>query len=105
MLIAGCPREHVSMDFLGAFPRTTRGYNSMMVMVDLFSTMGLFIASVKTKDAIGVAQLYVREIVSLHGVPHNILLNRNPKFTSISCFMSLMGYYVDFYYLSSAPTG
>ena len=68
------------MDFVSILPRTSRGQNSIWVIVDRLTKATHFLA-VKMMDPLTtLSRLYIEEIVRLHGVPLSIVSDRDPRF-------------------------
>lgn len=80
--VAEMPWEDVYMDFVVALPRTQRGKDSIMVVVDRFPKMAHFVARTKVNDAKAISSLYFKGIVRLHGIPRTIVSDCDPKFLS-----------------------
>ncbi|KAL4368219.1 hypothetical protein GQ457_05G024210 [Hibiscus cannabinus] len=74
--------ENVTMDFVAGLPMTPSKKDSIWVVVDRLTKSAHFI-SVRTDYTINkYAELYLKEIVRLHGVHVSIVSDRDPKFTS-----------------------
>ncbi|KAL0556838.1 hypothetical protein IC582_005355 [Cucumis melo] len=74
--------ENVSMDFITGLPRTLRGFTVIWVVVDRLTKSAHFVPGKSTYTASKWAQLYMSEIVRLHGVPVLIVSDRDARFTS-----------------------
>ncbi|CAN6454158.1 unnamed protein product [Victoria cruziana] len=57
------------MDFVMGLPRTRRSHDAIWVVVDRLSKFVHFVAIRATLSIDALADLYIREIVQLHGVP------------------------------------
>jgi len=74
--------EQISMDFVGGLPRTQKGHDSIWVIVDRLTKSAHFLPVKSTYKASQYAEMFISEIVKLHGVPVNIVSDRDPIFTS-----------------------
>ncbi|KAL0537615.1 hypothetical protein IC582_026598 [Cucumis melo] len=74
--------ENVSMDLITGLPRTLRGFTVIWVVVERLTKSAHFVPGKSTYTASKWAQLYMSEIVRLHGVPVSIVSDRDARFTS-----------------------
>jgi hypothetical protein len=74
--------EHVTMDFVTCLPRTKRAHDTIWVIVDRLTKSAHFLAMRITDSLEKLAQLYIDEIIRLHGVPLTIISDRDSRFTS-----------------------
>ncbi|KAE8664337.1 hypothetical protein F3Y22_tig00112800pilonHSYRG00034 [Hibiscus syriacus] len=74
--------ENVTMDFVTGLPLTPNKRDSIWVIVDRLTKSAHFIP-VRTDFSMDkYVELYIREIIRLHGVPISIVSDRDPRFTS-----------------------
>jgi hypothetical protein len=74
--------EEIGMDFITRLPRTSKGYDSIWVIVDRLTKVVHFIPVKATYKGSQLAELYMARIVCLHGVSKKIVLDRGSQFTS-----------------------
>ena len=73
--------EKITMDFVTGLPRTQRQHDAIWVIIDRLTKSAHFLP-VNVEDSLEkLDQLYVDEIVRLHGVPVSIVSDRDPRFT------------------------
>jgi hypothetical protein len=76
------PWDSISMDFITHLP-VSDSCTSIWVIVDRFTKMAHFIPIVdKEKTAEGCAKLFLANVWKLHGLPSDIVSDRDPVFTS-----------------------
>lgn len=72
----------VSMDYITGLPCTEAGYDSVFVVLDRLTKMAHFIPCTKDITAAKTADIFVREVIRLHGYPLEVISDRDPKFAS-----------------------
>jgi hypothetical protein len=63
----------IGMDFIIGLPHTSTGYDSIWVIVDRLTKVAQFILVKITYSSARLAELYMAQIVCLHGVPKKIV--------------------------------
>ena len=74
--------EHISLDFVTGLPRTVRKNDTIWVIIDRLTKSAHFRAIRVNLHLWRLAELYVSEIIRLHGVPISIVPDRDMRFTS-----------------------
>ena len=70
------------MDFVVGLPRTQQGNDAVWVIVDRLTKSAHFLPMKVSYSLDKLAEIYIREVVRLHGVPYSIISDRDPRFTS-----------------------
>jgi hypothetical protein len=73
--------EDLSMDFITGLPKS-KGYEAILVVVDRLSKYAHFVPLKHPYTARVIAEVFVKELVRLHGVPLSIVSDRDPIFMS-----------------------
>ncbi|XP_070057325.1 uncharacterized protein [Nicotiana tomentosiformis] len=68
--------ERVTMDFIVGLPRTRKKFDGVWVIVDRLTKSAHFIPVLTTYSLEQLAQVYIREIVRLYGMPVSIISDR-----------------------------
>ena len=74
--------EHITMDFVVGLPRTQQGNDAVWVIVERLTKSAHFLPIKITYSLNKLAELYIREVIRLHGMPVSIVSDRDPRFTS-----------------------
>jgi len=75
------PWKSIAMDFITDLPKS-EGYDTILLVIDRLTKMRYFIPCSKDLDARQFGNLFMKEIVRLHGLPHDIITDRGTLFTS-----------------------
>ena len=73
--------EIISLDFITSIPKNQNQNDFMMVVVDKLSKGTHFIHVITTYKAINIADIFMKEIFCLYGIPKMIICDKDPKFT------------------------
>jgi hypothetical protein len=72
--------EDISMDFIVGLPNTSQKHDSIWVIIDRLTKTTHFLPVHTTYSAKKYAEVYLEQIVRLHGVPKTIISDRGPQF-------------------------
>jgi Integrase zinc binding domain len=76
------PWQSIGIDFIGPLPKSN-DCDYIMVIIDQLMSQVHLVPMTTTVTAKGIAWLFLKEIIRLHGVPDSIVSDRDSKFTSI----------------------
>nr|GFA03732.1 reverse transcriptase domain-containing protein [Tanacetum cinerariifolium] len=75
--------EKITMDFVTKLPKTTNSYDTIWVIVDCLTKSSHFLPMRENNLMEKLMKLYMKEVVTRHGVPVSIISDRDGRFTSL----------------------
>ncbi|GJT31684.1 reverse transcriptase domain-containing protein [Tanacetum coccineum] len=70
------------MDFITKLPKSSQGYDTIWVIVDRLTKSAIFVPMRETDPMERLAIMYLKEVVTRHGIPVSIICDRDPRFAS-----------------------
>ncbi|GJY15068.1 putative reverse transcriptase domain-containing protein [Tanacetum coccineum] len=75
-------RDNITMDFVTKLPKSSQGYDTIWVIVDRLTKSAIFVPMRETDPMDKLARMYLKEVVTRHGIPLSIICDRDPRFAS-----------------------
>jgi hypothetical protein len=76
------PWESIGMDFLGSLPKSKTDNDMILIIIDHLTKMAHFVPTQSTVTSKETANLFLQHIFRQHGLPNNIISDRDPRFTA-----------------------
>nr|GFC32229.1 reverse transcriptase domain-containing protein [Tanacetum cinerariifolium] len=70
------------MDFVTKLPKSSQGYDTIWVIVDRLIKSAIFTPIRETDPMDKLARIYLKEVITRHGIPVSIISDRDPRFAS-----------------------
>ncbi|GJR44905.1 putative reverse transcriptase domain-containing protein [Tanacetum coccineum] len=74
--------DNITMDFVTKLPKSSQGYDTIWVIVDRLTKSAIFMPMRETDPMDKLARMYLKEVVTKHGIPVSIICDRDPRFAS-----------------------
>nr|GEW22897.1 putative reverse transcriptase domain-containing protein [Tanacetum cinerariifolium] len=89
--------DNITMDFVTKLPRTSSGYDTIWVIVDRLTKSAHFLLMREEDSMDKLTKLYLKEVVTRHGIPISIISNHDPRFASYfwRAFQKVLGTRLD----------
>ncbi|GJV95399.1 putative reverse transcriptase domain-containing protein [Tanacetum coccineum] len=74
--------DNITMDFVIKLPKSSQGYDTIWVIIDRLTKSAIFVPMRETNPMDKLARMYLKEVVTKHGIPVSIICDRDPRFAS-----------------------
>ncbi|GJY89287.1 putative reverse transcriptase domain-containing protein [Tanacetum coccineum] len=75
-------RDNITMDFVTKLPKSSQGYDTIWVIIDRLTKSVIFTPMRETDSMEKLARMYLKEVVTRHGIPVSIICDHDPRFAS-----------------------
>ncbi|GJU62643.1 putative reverse transcriptase domain-containing protein [Tanacetum coccineum] len=74
--------DNITMDFVTKLPKSSQGYGTIWVIVDRLTKSALFLPMREIDPMEKLARMYLKKVVTRHGIPVSIIFDRDGRFAS-----------------------
>ncbi|GJQ92596.1 putative reverse transcriptase domain-containing protein [Tanacetum coccineum] len=74
--------DNITMDFVMKLPKSSQGYDTIWVIVDRLTKSAIFVPMRETDPLDKLARMYLKEVVTRHGIHISIICDCDPRFAS-----------------------
>ncbi|GJX67705.1 putative reverse transcriptase domain-containing protein [Tanacetum coccineum] len=74
--------DNITIDFVTKLPKSLQGYDTIWVIVDRLTESAIFTPMREIDPLDKLAKMYLKEVVTRHGIPVSIICDRDPRFAS-----------------------
>ncbi|GJT92477.1 putative reverse transcriptase domain-containing protein [Tanacetum coccineum] len=74
--------DSITMDFVTKLPKLSQGYDTIWVIVDRLTKSAIFLPMRETDPMQKLARMYLKEVVTRHGIPVSIICDRDDRLAS-----------------------
>ncbi|GKB28702.1 putative reverse transcriptase domain-containing protein [Tanacetum coccineum] len=74
--------DNITMDFFTKLPKSSQGYNIIWVIVDRLTKSAIFVPMRETDPMDKLARMYLKEVVTRHGIPLSFICDHDLRFPS-----------------------
>nr|GEZ28499.1 putative reverse transcriptase domain-containing protein [Tanacetum cinerariifolium] len=70
---------NITMDFVTKLPKSSQGYDTIWVIVNRLTKSAIFISIREAEPMDKLERIYLKEVVTRHGIPVSIISDRDPR--------------------------
>ncbi|GJR00661.1 putative reverse transcriptase domain-containing protein [Tanacetum coccineum] len=82
--------DNITMNFVMKLPKSSQGYDNIWVIVDRLTKSAIFVPIRETDPMEKLARMYLKEVVTRHGIPVSIICDRDPSERTIQTLKDIL---------------
>ncbi|GJX21355.1 putative reverse transcriptase domain-containing protein [Tanacetum coccineum] len=82
--------DYITMDFITKLPKSSQGYDTIWVIVDRLTKSAIFVPMRETDPMEKMAIMYLKEVVTRHGILVSIICDREPSERTIQTIKDML---------------
>ncbi|GJQ98522.1 putative reverse transcriptase domain-containing protein [Tanacetum coccineum] len=82
--------DNIIMDFIKKLPKSSQGYDTIWMIVDRLTKSTIFVAMREIDPMEKLARMYLKKVVTRHGIPVSIICDRDPSERTIQTLEDML---------------